>query len=429
MQMPYIHLLAHYRKQFDELRKSTVDDDAYKMIVDLSRQEIKMDVLRVERPDCVVEMRNVETETPEELAWLKELVQPAAAAQAPLPRSPFNVPTKPISEYLETFLKTTAINSSDRYVDAIRDAVDNFIEFFGDNPPENITAEHVQQFAESFATWPANRRKRRAYRDKTLFEILAEPVPVGDRITVATYNNNLQKLSSFMIWLREQQVLNIENPCKRLFKKEKNARDQWSDFSLTEVQQILSKENLTFDAERPSRYWIPMILAHSGARIEEICALYREDVERDPGTGIWCIKIQNDKADKHIKNAHSCRDVPIHSFLESIGFLDYVASIPAGTRLFPDLTYKEKFGYHDKISDYFSRYLKRINVYQPKKTLKSFRHSVITALYQNGVSREIVPEVVGHSPDSASMSLSRYHKGFLLLQTKEALEKIGWNLV
>ena len=424
------YLLAHYRKQFDELRKSTVDDDAYKMIVDLSRQEIKMDVLRVERPDCVVEMRNVETETPEELAWLKELVQAPVASVQPLPlQSRFNVPTKPLSEYLETFLKTTAINSSERYVDAVRDAVGNFIEFFGDNPPENITAEHVQQFAESFATWPANRRKKPAYRDKTLFEILAKSVPLEDRISVTTYNNNLQKLSSFMIWLREQQVLNVENPCKRLFKKEKNARDQWSDFSPTEVQQILSKENLIFDAKRPSRYWIPMILAHSGARIEEICALYREDVERDPDNGIWYFRIQNDKDDKHIKNDHGCRDVPIHSFLESIGFLDYVVSIPAGTRLFPDLTYKEKFGYHDKISDHFSRYLKRINLYQPKKTLKSFRHTVITALYQNGASREIVPEIVGHSPDSASMSLSRYHKGFLLPQKKEALEKIGWNLV
>ena len=225
-----------------------------------------------------------------------------------------------------------------------------------------------------------------------------------------------------------KSILAIENPFKRLFKKEKAARDPWEAFSLQDVQQVLSAANLTFNAQRPSRYWIPMILAHSGARIEEICALYREDIESDPETGIMCYNIRDEKVDKSIKTTQSWRIIPIHSYLESIGFLDYVATIPAGTRLFPDLTYKANYGYHDQISDYFSRYLKRIKVYQPKKTLKSFRHSVITALYQTGASSVIVPEIVGHAPDASSMSQSRYHKGFLLPQMKEALEKINWNL-
>ncbi len=423
------YLLAYFRKQFSKLRNEMAKD---KNDFDLwINPEIKIGTLRIEEGGRTVTLENIETETPEEFAELKALIKPSVA-QTPTPAAPasqpFHIPTKTLSSYLSTYLKMTATNNSERYVEAIKDAVENFIEYVGDICPETITAELAQDFAASFATWPANRRKKPAYRDKTLFEILDKPIPPEDQISVTTYNNNIRKLSSFLIWLQEQNALTIVNPFKRLFKKEKAARNQWSDFSPTEVQQILSKENLIFDSKRPSRYWIPMILAHSGARIEEICALYREDIQKEPSIDIWHIKIQDDKPDKHIKTEQSLRDIPVHSFLDKIGFLDYVKSIPAGTRLFPDLTFKENYGYHDQISDYFSRYLKRINVYQPKKTLKSFRHTVITALYQTGATPIIVPEIVGHSPDSSSMSQSRYHKGYLLQQKKEALEKINWNL-
>ena len=418
------YLLALYRQQFDVLRNKMGSED---LNLDwMSKQEIKIGSLRIEEPSRTVILKNIETETPEEFETIKSLLSPSAALSSP--SRPFHIPTKPISEYLETYLKITAANSGVRYVDAIRDAVEYFIEYTGDICPESITAEEVQNFAESFATWPANRRKKEAYRDKTLFEILDNPIPEADRITVTTYNNNLRKISAFMNWLREQEYLKIPNPCKRLFKKEKKASGQWKDFSSTEVQTILSKENLVFDKERPSRYWIPWILAHSGARIEEICCLYREDVQMDQKTALWYFNIRDDKDDKHLKNDHSSRAIPIHSFLIKLGFLNYVKSIPFGTRLFPDLKYKENFGYHDQISDFFSRYLKRIGVYQPKKSLKSFRHTVITALYRTGASTVIVPEIVGHSPDSSSMSQVRYFKGFMLEPKKEALEKIDWNI-
>lgn len=421
------YLLAHFRRQFSELR-TKMGKDEFNLDL-LSQKEIRIGSLRIEDAGRVIDLKDIETTTPEEseqiMAWLKP-----SASQPPTPATPqpFHIPTKTLSDYLSTYLKMTATNNSERYVEAIKDAVENFIEYGGDICPETITAELAQNFAASFATWPANRRKKPAYRDKTLFEILDNPIPPEDQISVTTYNNNIRKLSSFLIWLQEQNALTIVNPFKRLFKKEKSARNQWSDFSQTEVQTILSKENLVFDSKRPSRYWIPMILAHSGARIEEICALYREDIQKEPSTDIWHIKIQDDKPDKHIKTEQSLREIPVHSFLESIGFLKYVASIPAGTRLFSDLTYKDNYGYHDQISDYFSRYLKRIKVYQPKKTLKSFRHTVITALYQTGATPIIVPEIVGHSPDSSSMSQSRYHKGYLLQQKKDALEKINWNI-
>ena len=65
-----------------------------------------------------------------------------------------HIPTKPISEYLETYLKTTATTSGARYVDAIRDAVGNFIEYVGDICPESTFYDEfaVQFFDEEHST-------------------------------------------------------------------------------------------------------------------------------------------------------------------------------------------------------------------------------------------------------------------------------------
>lgn len=420
-----------------------IESDECKSLVEQFRKGIKPEYyigkISINDGNRLVELHDVVTDPdkPEDLEALLSIIQPNA--QVVVNKTAQVVQHQPaqqsadteqkLSDFIAPFLddKKTS-NRSNRYADAIKDAIENFIEFTGDIDPKLIQKDHARRFAKALETWPSNRRKKARYASLNIHQVLKQGVPKEDRISEVTYNNIIRKLSTFMIWLQEEKHISIDNPFSKLFKKEKAARHQWLAFTPAEVQQILSKPNLTFDPDRPSRYWVPMILAHSGARIEEICALYREDIQKDPDSGIWYLKIQNDKDDKSIKNDQSCRDVPIHSFLESVGLLDYVATIPAGTRLFPDLTYKEDFGYHDKISDHFTRYLKRIGVYQPKKTLKSFRHTVTTALYQTGATREIVPEIVGHSPDSGSMSLSRYHKGYLLPQKKAALEKIDWQL-
>ena len=134
--------------------------------------EIKIGTLRIEEGGRVIDLKDIETTTPEETKQIMALIKPSGSQPStPAAPQPFHIPTKALSNYLSTYLKMTATNSGARYVEAIKDAVGNFIEYVGDICPETITAELAQDFAASFATWPANRRKMPAYRDKKLFEI------------------------------------------------------------------------------------------------------------------------------------------------------------------------------------------------------------------------------------------------------------------
>lgn len=447
--------LAKTRKQFDTLRSlamsSDKDDlqdwsksDEFNYLLNqglnFSRQDISIAKVKItDREGREIELHDVVTDPnrPEEFEFVKTLIQPTAPPVIATPAQVQPVQPSPdtgrkLSDLIAPFLeeKKTA-NRSNRYVDAIKDAVENFIEFTGDIDPALIHKGHARKFAKALETWPSNRRKMPRYTNLNIHQILKLDIPKEDRITEVTYNNIVRKLSTFMIWLREENHISIDNPFSKLFKEEKSAKEQWTDFSRDDIKNILSTKHLVFDAEQPSRYWIPLLLAHSGARIEEICSLYKDDIDQDPETEICFFQIRKNRPDKMLKTKQSVRTLPVHSHLIERGFLDYVKSVPVNTRLFPDLTFKQDFGYHVKISRHFSRYLKKIGLtvkLGEKKSLKSFRHSVMTELYNNNVSAGLVEEIVGHVADQKSMSLSRYHKGYHLKPKLEALEKISWNL-
>ena len=121
------YLLAHFRRQFSELR-TKMGKDEFNLDL-LSQKEIRIGSLRIEDAGRVIDLKDIETTTPEEseqiMAWLKP-----SASQPPTPATPqpFHIPTKTLSDYLSTYLKMTATNNSERYVEAIKDAVENFIE-------------------------------------------------------------------------------------------------------------------------------------------------------------------------------------------------------------------------------------------------------------------------------------------------------------
>ena len=145
------YLLAYYRNQFSKLRNEMAKD---KNDFDVwINPEIKIGNLRIEEGGRVIDMKDIETETPEETATIMALlnrststVQPPTLV-APVTPLPFHIPTKTLSSYLSTYLKMTATNNSERYVEAIKDAVENFIEYGGDICPETITADRIDTFS------------------------------------------------------------------------------------------------------------------------------------------------------------------------------------------------------------------------------------------------------------------------------------------
>lgn len=83
-------------------------------------------------------------------------------------------------------------------------------------------------------------------------------------------------------------------------------------------------------------FWVPPILALTGARREEIAGLAIEDLEEKDG--LLCFEIRPNQF-RGLKSLASERTLPVHPRLIELGFLEYVQGIKASGApdLFPDL--------------------------------------------------------------------------------------------
>lgn len=88
-----------------------------------------------------------------------------------------------------------------------------------------------------------------------------------------------------------------------------------------------------------SAYWVPILLWYTGARRKEMCKLLCSDVVK--GDDVWSLSVQANESGG-LKNAVSKRNIPIHSELIRLGFINYVDAIwDSGPDLiFPDLVTK-----------------------------------------------------------------------------------------
>lgn len=95
---------------------------------------------------------------------------------------------------------------------------------------------------------------------------------------------------------------------------------------------------------RDAHYWIPLILAYSGARRAEVAGLLAEDIREVDG--IPCMMIQSNEfrgikgeAPDPREEERKTRIVPLHSHLIDLGLLEHAArALQRGDRLlFPDV--------------------------------------------------------------------------------------------
>ena len=97
----------------------------------------------------------------------------------------------------------------------------------------------------------------------------------------------------------------------------------------------LKSESLAIN--KPERYWVTMLAAYSGARLNEVCQLNVADIQRTDG--IWAINLNADSKDKSIKTEAGNRIIPLHPKLIDLGLLDYVKQMKnqSQKKLFPNL--------------------------------------------------------------------------------------------
>ena len=105
-------------------------------------------------------------------------------------------------------------------------------------------------------------------------------------------------------------------------KRERTAEDRREPFSAEDLNTlfkatwfetgrgVLTRQN-TYREFLPYYYWLPLIGIYQGARINEICQLYLDDISQDED-GTWGIDINENREDQRLKNKASRRCIPVH---------------------------------------------------------------------------------------------------------------------
>jgi integrase len=144
--------------------------------------------------------------------------------------------------------------------------------------------------------------------------------------------------------------------------------------------------------------WLPWVLCLTGARLNEICQAEKADVAlRD---GVPVIRIHDEGDGRSLKNADSRRTVPLHPALVGEGFLDYIASLPDGAPLWPDVRPDAVFGLRSVTAGRkVSRWLRSsLGMKDPRISPNhSWRHWFIGACRGVVMPLEVRSAITGHS--------------------------------
>lgn len=144
--------------------------------------------------------------------------------------------------------------------------------------------------------------------------------------------------------------------------------------------------------------WLPWICCLTGARLNEIVQSVREDVATVEGIAV--LRIHDDGEGRTLKNTDSRRTTPLHPALIQEGFLAYVASLPAGSPLFPDVKPDAVFGLRStEAGKKVSRWL-RDGLKLPDPLISpnhSWRHWFVDAARRVSMPVEVRSAITGHS--------------------------------
>jgi hypothetical protein len=126
--------------------------------------------------------------------------------------------------------------------------------------------------------------------------------------------------------------------------------------------------------------------------------VYQEVADESGKEKVWVFDVHNGD-NRALKTTSSVRKIPIHSELIRIGFLDYVAALPKGGKLFPGLVARASKGgkFGARLGEEFHDWLIRLGLKRDMLCYHSFRHNMEDAMDDAKVYPPHKSRVLGHS--------------------------------
>lgn len=317
--------------------------------------------------------------------------------------------------------------------------VRRLVEFVENIPVRDLRKKQIKAFLDHLLTLPDSNHVPPGIRGKATMAELVEmrfawldeqPDAEPDDwplITVATVNKHLEAIKALLSWVAsdQEEFANVAREVKRL--KETRAPSDYyvRPFTEDELRTVLAGADQLWGIQT-DMWWLIRLAILSGARLEELCQLARENVRIVREVPV--IEINggsyvegNVKLRRKIKNEMSERLIPIHPWLLKQGFMDYAAS-GKSTRVFSSLS-RSGGRYGHNVTKAFHRLLREnLGLMDRRVRFHSFRHGFITALHNASVTQAQVNSLTGHR--RAKGAAGRYIDELDVPVLRAALEKV-----
>lgn len=332
---------------------------------------------------------------------------------------PARTPDVTFASLIETFLsekmKDYAANDrTEKSADRIRAAAAYLAEVVGDSTPvHSIDDDVIQRTRELISATPSNRNK--VYPGLPLTDQIAKAAKHGKpSLSAHTQGFYLDTLRDVLKVAVRKKFLPFNpaedaRPLRRETLAPEEKRLPWTPEQLTGFFCGAFYRSCGPDsskpyrkADRPWRFWLPLLMLFSGARPGEILQLETGDV-RQTDAGTWFFDLMNEDESKRLKTSSSRRRVPIHTELLRLGFLAFVeqrrkAANATGPRLFHNVV-PDKYGsLTDRPSKSFNRTFIPAEIkLGERQALYSLRHNVRDALRRIKAPPEALRHIAGWS--------------------------------
>jgi integrase len=206
-----------------------------------------------------------------------------------------------------------------------------------------------------------------------------------------------------------------------------NRRRPWTDSELVKVfttpLHTAYKLPKTWHCGQDAAYWIPLIGLFTGARLGELCQLRAVDVNEVEGIPV--LVLTNEGESQSIKSDAGHRQVPIHSELIRLGFLEYVKATKGtgSASLWPAMRLREgkPSGFYSR---WFSAFRKSVGLAEAYPDFHCFRHTVRPLMRRAGHSESTMDKITGHQTRGSTGTVTYDH--WTLKELQGAVEAIQY---
>ncbi|HIA2696839.1 TPA: DUF6538 domain-containing protein, partial [Escherichia coli] len=253
----------------------------------------------------------------------------------------------------------------------VREGFGLLLEVMGDSTLEKVDRDFLRKYESLLRSIPARRDLAKIrYKINDVHELIVKAKENSDPLMSDNAVRKYMRILFEAFQWADGEGIFIKSPANKFFapiENEKMDQDFKSNFTDEDLKAIFGmpwykrgtvdkNSQGQFHHYRAFHYWLPLIGFFTGARINELCQLYLDDIKQD-AVGFYFFEISNERADQSLKTIHSRRKIPLHPTLIKLGLVRYCEALKkAGhERLFPELPYHPVKGYGDKASDWFNR--------------------------------------------------------------------------